>query len=300
MSFSQQSGLDWAGEYSRWNFDEEKAYLMVAKMQKEPGTANGIPLLDSELNENTEILLTLIRRLIKRIHGNGTNGKGFQIQQSSANPNNNFTIAGGDGTAANAGFIFVDGWMPFNLSNLEYTGQSYGPTALTTPVADRVDEVYIDVYYKEVSFNEDGAIKDMTVNLETSRRIGLVWEVKVAEGGQVPSNYVDGNNIQHYCHHLATLNRPAGNSTITTDMIVDYRNHDRLIKREHIHEQTTTASSWTVKHALGTKRLVITVFEGTTRDELEPAITYNDDNTITLSFGSATVSGTAMIVAVDG
>jgi len=298
MSFSQQTGLDWGGEYSRWNFDETKAYQMVAKMQREPGTSNGIPLLDSELNESSEILLTLIRRLIHRIHGDGALEDGFKIVQSSSNPNNNFTITGGDGTAAGAGYIFVGGWMPINLTNLEYTNQSYGPTALTTPDASRIDEVYIDVYYEEVSYEDDADIKDTDINLETSRRIGLVWEVKVAEGGSTPPNYVDGNNVQHWCYCLCAINRLASDASITTDMIIDARHMGRKIKRDRLHEQTTASATWKIVHCLETENLNIKVFDED-GNEMEPAVSHIDNNNCVLTFNGTAVAGTALIIAVS-
>jgi len=230
MPFTGKIGTDWTGEYSRWNFDETKAYQMVAKMQLEPGTLSGIPLLDAELNENSEIQLQLLRRAIKRIYGNGTTGNGFRIIQSSTDINNNFVITGGDGTPAGAGAIFIEGWQAINLSDVEYTDQDYGPVALTTPSgADRTDEVYLDVYYKEVTRADDGDIVDPVVALETSRRIALVWEVKVAEGTTTPVDYVDANNVQHWTLKLAALNRLNGDATITTAMIVDARNAERVV-----------------------------------------------------------------------
>ena len=230
MAFSDGVGTDWAGEYSRWIFDESKAYMLVAKMMREPGTLNGIPLLDAELNEQGEIMLQLMRRLIKRIYGNGSTNNGFKIAQSASSPNNNFTIKGGDGTLAGAGYLFVEGWMPFNQSDVEYEAQSYGPTALTTPSGSaRTDVVYIDVYYKEVDSVDDSEIKDGTIGMETSRRIALVWEVKVAQGGSVPANYVDANNVQHWTMKLATIARLDADASITTAMITDNRNDARLV-----------------------------------------------------------------------
>lgn len=230
MPFTGKIGSDWDGEYSRWNFDETKNYLMVAKMMLEPGTSASIPLLDAELNENSEILLQMIRRSIKRIYGNGTTNNGFKIIQSGSDPNNNFTIMGGDGTPAGAGSIFVEGWQAMNLTNMEYNAQSYGPTALTTPTgAARTDEVYLDVYYTEIDRTDDSDIIDTTVGLETSRRIALVWEVHVVEGGTTPVDYTDTNNIQHWTLKLATITREADNAAITSSMIVDNRSAERTV-----------------------------------------------------------------------
>ncbi len=221
MPFTGKIGTDWGGEYSNWNFDESKMYMLVAKMFREPGTLVNIPLLDFELNEQGEIFLQLLRRFIQRIFGNGTTNNGFKIVESGTSNVNNFTITGGDGTPAGAGFMFVKGWMPIIPSSIEYTDQS-GAATLTTPAGSRTDEVYLDVYYDEVDSSEDSDMKDTTINLETSRRIALRWEVKVAENGTTPGDYVDGNNIQHVTCHIATLNRLMS-SIIDSSMIVDER-----------------------------------------------------------------------------
>ncbi len=228
MSFTGKIGTDWTGQYSRWIYDETKNYLMVAKMRLEPTTLGSIPLLDVELNAQAEILLQLLRRSIARIYGDGASNNGFKIVQSGISTTNNFTIMGGDGTTDGAGAIFVDGWMPVNLSDIEYTAQD-GAAALTTPEADRTDEVYIDVYYKEVTAAVDSDLIDPASTLETSRRIALVWEVKVAEGGATPANYTDANNVFHWTMNLATLSRLDGDATITTAMIVDERNLNRVV-----------------------------------------------------------------------
>ncbi|MFA7177782.1 MAG: hypothetical protein WC114_11075 [Smithellaceae bacterium] len=228
MSFTGKIGTDWTGQYSRWIYDEAKSYLMVAKMRLEPTTLGSIPLLDVELNAQAEILLQLLRRSITRIYGSGTSGNGFKITQSAISTTNNFTIMGGDGTAAGAGVIFVEGWMPVNLSGIEYTAQA-GSAELTTPVADRTDEVYIDVYYKEITAAVDSDLIDPVSALETSRRIALVWEVKVAEGAVTPVNYTDANNVFHWTMKLSTLSRLAGNAAILTAMIADDRNLNRVV-----------------------------------------------------------------------
>jgi hypothetical protein len=270
MAFTGRTGADWGGLYSRWTFDEAKAYLMVAKMRLEPGTNSGIPLLDAELNEQSEIFLQLLRRLAKRIYGDGTTNNGFKIIQSASNPNNNFTIMGGDGTLSNPGSIFVDGWMPVNPSNIEYTAQSYGPPAMTTPVTDfRNDTVYIDVYYEEIDRLEDGSIVDPTVNMETSRRIALRWQVKVSEGGAgiAPANYVDANNIQHWTMALAMLTRIGQTAQITTAQIVDTRNAGRLVSlaseltahaaltNPHNATSAATANRLIIRDALGRAKI---------------------------------------------
>lgn len=223
-------GTDWLGAYTRWSFDESKGYVAVAKEMKNPTTGEGVPLMDSELNEQVEIHLTLLRRAIKRCFGDGVLGDGFKIVESSS-PANNFTITGGDGTLNGAGFIFVDGWMPFLLSDLEYTGQD-APAALTTPTAPRTDYVYLDVWLDEYGPADDPDIIDPYLGSESSRRLKLVWAVMVAEGESVPVDALDGNNTWHWRHTLAKIERTA-TANITSSMITDLRNSLRTNPAGH-------------------------------------------------------------------
>jgi len=288
-------GSTWAGKYSRWTFVESKGYMMVAKEMKVPGSGQKVPLLDAELNENAEIQLSLLRRMIERTYGNGTKGDGFLIAQSSSNTVNNFMITGGDGTVDGAGYIFVSGWMPFLLSSIEYTAQS-GATSLTTPTADRTDEVYLDVYYEEVGPTTDSYIIDSDIGFETSRRIKLAWLVKVAEGGTTPAGYIDSYNVQHWTHHIATIKRLANNSNILSSMIVDKRNS--VIVDSYLHTQSTAASTWTVAHNLGTQYVTVQVFTSAGVLMMPNAITYVDSNDLTIDFDGISVPGYAIIKAM--
>lgn len=218
-------GTDWLGEYTRWSFNEASGYIMVAKEMRNPTTGNGVPLMDSELNEQAEINMTLLRRAIHRTFGNGTNNDGFKITESSF-PTNNFTIKGGDGTLNGAGYIFVNGWSPFLTTDIEYTAQS-DFAALNTPSAPRTDYVYIDVYLDEFGPLEDPDIIDPYLGFETSRRIKLLWQVMVAENDTVPLDGVDANNVYHWRMPLAKLSR-TNTSTISASMITDMRNTQRV------------------------------------------------------------------------
>ncbi len=220
-----QTGTNWGGQYSRFNFDEDKDYVAVLKEMKTPGTLTPVPLLDDELNENSEIMLTLMRRAVTRVFGDGTYN-GFAVTQSAGNTSNNFTITGGDGTNEGAGYICVAGWQIYLKDNLEYTAQT-GVSALTTPSSDRIDQVYVDCWYDEIGSSQDSDIEDPTVAMETSRRLKLKWLVKVAEGGSTPADYTDAGGLPHWTLHLATINRTGGSASITSSMIVDHRNDAR-------------------------------------------------------------------------
>ena len=291
-----EAGSHWQGEYSRWNFNELKQYMMVAKEMLVPGTSTGVPLLDDELNENAEILLTLIRRLVQHAFGNGCDGDGFKIIQSAADPVNNFTIIGGDGTADGAGYIFVEGWLLLLPDDLEYTAQS-GVDALTTPSgADRTDEVYLDVYLEEAGPTDDSDIVDPGIGFETSRRIKLTWTVEVAEGGGTPTAYTDANGVPHWTYKIATLSRTDGETQILTAMIADDRNAGRAAKaREYVHTQSAAADTWTINHNLGTEKVMVAVYDGT-GILVEPGeVAVVSEDQVTLDFSGTSVAGVAVV-----
>lgn len=288
-----QPGTDWGGIYSRWSFDESKGYVMLAKEMQGPA-GQSVPLLDDEMNTQAEIQLTLMRRMVKRIHGNGTDNSGFKIVASGSNPSNNFTIKGGDGTVAGAGYIFVDGWMPFLLNDKEYTSQA-GAAAITTPTSARTDLVFIDVHLDEIDGTEDSNLVDSSVGFETSRRLRLVWAVGVQLGSTVvPANYTDVNNRYHWVHGLATIARTANSSQITDAMITDIRNRGRMPKRgEYFHIQSAASSLWTINHNLGrSSGMQVTVYVG--YDMVDAPVHIVDTNTITIDFGGIAVSGWAV------
>ena len=291
-----EAGTNWGGRYSRWGFDEEKAYVMLAKQMLGP-LDQPVPLLDDELNSQAEILLTLLRRAIHRTHGDGSDNDGFKIAASGTNQNNNFTITGGNGTLHGAGYMFVNGWMPFLLSGIEYTSQA-GVASLTTPAGNRTDSVYLDCWLDEVDGTEDSALIDTSVGFETSRRLKLNWVIKVVEGGATPGYYTDASGCTHWTAVLAWLNRTAGDAEITEGRIVDARNRGRMSKRgEYVHTQSAAAASWSITHGLRTKYVRVSVYDS--NDKLvEVPVTISSVDAILIDFGSLSVAGYAVIQAV--
>lgn len=208
-----QVGNDWAGDYSRFTFDEADQYLMVLKEQ-------GKEILDDEMNLQGEIPLMLLRRLIVDAFGNACPGDSFKIVGTGAN--NNFTITGGDGTLKGAAHAYVSGLMAILESNVAYADQSITQSALTTPGGARTDKVYLDAWLDEWGPSEDAGITDPVLNKVTSRRLKLLWAVKVAEGGAMPADYTDANGLPHFTMLLATINRTA-QAAIDAEMVVDER-----------------------------------------------------------------------------
>ena len=208
-----QKGTDWGGTYSRFSFDETKRYLAMLKEQ-------GKVVLDDEFNVAQEILYTAARRFIADSHGNGAVGDGWKIVGTGAS--NNFTITGGNGTPAGAGRIYVAGIPVMLPSNILYSTQDIAGPALTTPAGARTDEVYLDVWLDESGPADDATIIDPTLGTETSRRLRIMYMVRVAEGGLTPADYTDATGITHHTLRLATLARTAS-AAIDAGMVADLR-----------------------------------------------------------------------------
>ncbi|MGR9106746.1 MAG: hypothetical protein ACU843_07420 [Gammaproteobacteria bacterium] len=212
-----QIGSNWGGNYSRFSYDESKQHLLMLKEQ-------GVPLLDDELNLAQEILLNLIRRSNLEAFGEGTRTDGFKIVGTGAT--NDFTITGGDGSTEGAGRIFVSGYPVMLASDTTYSTQPVSQSPLTTPALPRTDEVYLDVWLDEIDSIADPTIVDPSIAIETNRRLGLNWAVKVAEGSTTPPSYTDGDNLRHHTLHIATLNRTTS-AAIDSGMVVDKRSANR-------------------------------------------------------------------------
>ncbi|MGR9106747.1 MAG: hypothetical protein ACU843_07425 [Gammaproteobacteria bacterium] len=208
-----QVGTNWGGDYSRFSYDELKQYMFLLAEQ-------GAPQLDDEINVFQETILNVLRRSNQESIGEGTRFGGFQVVGTGAT--NDFTIKGGDGTIDGAGRVFVAGYPVTLSSDTTYSGQPVAQSALTTPAVPRIDEVYIDAWLDEVDPVADPSLIDPVIGFETSRRLGLNWAVKVAEGTTAPAAYTDANNLRHYTLVLAAINRTAS-PTIDAGMVSDTR-----------------------------------------------------------------------------
>ncbi len=95
---------------------------------------------------------------------------------------------------------------------------------LSTPLSARTDDVYIDCYLDEIDGEEDPQIKHtLGMEIETQRRLKLIQNVLVAEGGPTPANYTDSDGNRHYTLKLATIQRYAGQSAINPGNVTDAR-----------------------------------------------------------------------------
>ncbi len=188
--------------------------------------------------------------------------------------------------------------MAINLYDIEFTSQGISQT-LTTPTVNRRDEVYLDVYYREIAPDADSNIMEPLIGFETSRRLKLIWEVRVAEGSSPTPKYTDANGIPHWTFTIAVINRLANNSQITTPMIEDWR-YKKIAarKKEYLHLQPNAATSWTVDHNLNAFYVGIEVFatDGASWVKIEPGkVARVSDNQLTIDFDGQSVAGHAII-----
>ncbi len=270
-----QVGNNWGGNYSRFTFDEAKRYFYMMKEQ-------GVPVLDEEFNLLQEIQITYLRRFIQDMLGDGSPNNGFSIIGTDAN--NDFTISGGDNTLDGAGHFYIAGYLIVLPSNTTYLAQPINPPALTTPASARTDTVYLDVYLDEVNPVDDASMVDPTINVETSRRLQLKWEIKVAENAlDAPPAYTDSNGLSHYTHAVATLNRTA-TSAISAGMVTDIRRVSRALhgNREGGALHAAVTQSVNGFMAAADKAKLDNIENGATADQTKAEIEALNINAVTL------------------
>jgi hypothetical protein len=145
---------------------------------------------------------------------------GLARATTAAGVGNDFLIRAGGPDPAQPGRLLAGGREVLMDADVAYTSQplynnaglaaAWGVPAippLTTPLADRTDTVYVDVWEREVNSAEDGGLIHPAVGVETAIRVKRQWAVRVAE------NAPDLNAIPRLPGHaylgLARLRRTA-------------------------------------------------------------------------------------------
>lgn len=185
---------------SRNSFNESKQYDKVILQQ-------GQPITDYDYNETQDIQRIKLRRLIIELFGDGAIEDGYKIVGTGAV--NDFIVK--------AGPVYKSGYR-INLFE-DSTASALG-VILNTPVSDRTDIVYLDIYEMEITSETDPDIihpKLIPVGMEPTRRIKIKADLKVAEGTTLP---IDTST--HSYMQLATINRTAS-ELINSDMVIDNR-----------------------------------------------------------------------------
>ena len=154
---------------------------------------------------------------------------------ASAGEGSNFRIIGGEGTLLSAGRILAEGAEALIENDIMFTSQPlYQNTELASlwgvdeipqiseVTEGRQDIVYLDVWEREVGFDEDVDIVQPVIGIETARRLRREWAVRFEE------NATDLTGITRQDGHkytpLAILTRTIteGNA-ITDESISDAR-----------------------------------------------------------------------------
>jgi hypothetical protein len=201
------------GNFSRNTFDPRKGYVAVHLQQ-------GVPLVDADVNELADIarneLYAGLRAGYARV---AARDGGLAV---TAGP-------GGDDVRVSAGSAVVGGFPIVVASTLRHNVQRYAdpvvattdgvavvtPIPLAAPPGPRTDAVYLDVFEREVTSAEDGALINPAIGIETAVRVRREVVVRVALGAlDAPP---PAANHAHLL--LATINRTAG--PITNAQIVD-------------------------------------------------------------------------------
>ncbi|MGZ3625596.1 MAG: DUF6519 domain-containing protein [Ktedonobacteraceae bacterium] len=167
---------DFKGDFTRDTFDSSKQFSRVLMQQ-------GRVQLDSDWNEQTDILLYYLRTLAKHIigqHGgpDDDNDCGFGIGGADLSQRN-FNIT--------PGFYFVDGILIQKKDNSTYKSQPfYTEKEGTQQPFDVPLLVYLDVWERHITYLEDPSIREVALGIngpDTTTRAEVVWQVKVIELG---------------------------------------------------------------------------------------------------------------------
>jgi len=259
-------------------YDERKRYYYLWQRINKP-------LLDDEVRNMQLSLVDQMRRSIQGIAGDvAVPIAPYARSQDPVNPDatilnyfkvvengmaNSFKVIGGSGID-NPAIMFVKGFYVFLTGDINYTDQndsgalidpSFTETPipdLSTPTSDRVDVVYIDFSFGEVSPTlganaseyTDTNLRNPIVGTETGNRLRAIFDIRVWEDyvnkkidgtnristvqplsqniftssdflGSIDLTDPEANPIykQHFLVPIAILNR--NSATITQDQIVD-------------------------------------------------------------------------------
>jgi len=280
------------GNYSRVVvYDERRRYYYLWQQRNRP-------LLDDDVRNMGVGLLDQIRRAVQHSWGDVavpynalsasavSTAQGFKVVESSVTTTNNFTVKGGTSGGASLdhpAVLHAKGFYVFLADDIEYNDQMYSSAsidlntesdkyktltsipALTTPAAERIDIVYVDLHFEEVSaaagsdldVYRDTGLMNPIVGNDSANRLRAVIDIRVREGwtdpitssifdhaeflGAVSPNDSDPTD-NHYKIPLAAIYRHAFTSTILQADIVD------LLQVYDKRVMSLDELSWRTKH----------------------------------------------------
>lgn len=168
------------GDFSRNTFDTSNRYTRVLMQQ-------GRVQVDADWNEQAAIFLHFLRTLAADLIGPfGGPGDSFKIHPC-VNENGQIREENGDLTVCGpqsesdfyvfTGHYYVDGILCENDRPVRYSEQVDYPSL--EPLADGRYLVYLDVWERHITANEDDSIREVALGgPDTATRAKLVWQVK--------------------------------------------------------------------------------------------------------------------------
>ena len=188
------------GDFSRLTFDPLRGFSRVLTQQ-------GRVTLDADLNEQSAILLHLMRTLGADLigeHGGPANSCAFRLIRAE---DINTDTALDDTTKRrlrdagilplkdrdalfSPGHYYVDGWLADVADYVSYVQQPF------LPAPDDIGEggprlVYLDVWERHVTMLEDNSLREVALGgSDTATRAQVVWQLKVLSRAELPDNVV--------------------------------------------------------------------------------------------------------------
>ncbi|MEU6225696.1 DUF6519 domain-containing protein [Streptomyces sp. NPDC047042] len=235
-------------------FDPLRRYANVRLQQ-------GVPLVDADLNELDDVRKFELRAHLRWYVGDGVpeGSDGFRIVGGL---DNDFTISAGVPTAPantaptdqglrHVGRILVDGLDAIIPTDLRYSQQPLHAgrpgaaalaarlgvpvtPALTTPSGPTQFLVYLDMWERLLTPEEEPGLIHPGMGVESCARIVREWVVRVKTGSVLPAPGATDHIPAHLYYPLARLNRRGGQAAVTGAEISDRRERRLLTPPAHL------------------------------------------------------------------
>jgi hypothetical protein len=230
-------------------FNPLQCYVNVRMQQ-------GVPIVDADLNELDDVRKFELRAYLKWFVGDGIpdGNDGFRIV--GAGLANDFTISSGlttppaagaapiDTALHHVGRIIIDGLDVMIAADMQFSAQQLHEnqpgaaalatrlgvpriTALSAPAANGVVTVYLDVWERLVTPDENPHLIAPGLGVESCARIKREWVVRVRAGG-LPAPGAPDYLADHLYTALAQLTRRNGDAKVQSFDVADLRQR-RLI-----------------------------------------------------------------------
>ncbi len=234
---------------SNWLLSAERQYPAEARFSKAPSDvlrgaresgynevliAEGVPLLDRDINALGDLAAARLYEAFERRFGNGAvttdahGDRGFAIKAVSEDP---VSPANEDDFVISAGSFLVGGILITCPADVRYSAQEAGQAPLARPreaqwgdPRNRVDVAYLDVWIEEESGSNNASdLGAQTTTLSVPR-----WAVRVAEGGALPPE----PRGHRYCPLAAILRPTRGElrGLVSNEQIEDLRVRIRSLR----------------------------------------------------------------------